>query len=182
MVSYSAFWLILYINSLSLWVDQWLGVLLAFFTTESARPDGRTDGQTGFLQERAKVEASPSSGCMHLSVRLSVCDRQSATISLWSSICDRQCMTVNLWPSVVRAKYRSRLSVTASHESQISRSWNSSLESQMQQHGSNRRRKSRFLIWLAWLLKLEMMVDVDTATQGFLGRNQKGNYRQNSST
>jgi hypothetical protein len=42
----------------------------------------------------------------------------------------------------------------------------------MQQHGSNRRRKSRLLIGLAWLLKLEMMVDVDTATQGFLGRYQ----------
>jgi hypothetical protein len=27
---------------------------------------------------------------------------------------------------------------------------------------------------LAWLLKLEMMVDVDTTTQGFLGRNQEG--------
>jgi len=44
----------------------------------------------------------------------------------------------------------------------------------MQQHGSNRRRESRLLIGLAWLLKLEMMVDVDTATQGFLGRNQEG--------
>jgi hypothetical protein len=42
----------------------------------------------------------------------------------------------------------------------------------MQQHGSNRRRESRLLIELAWLLKLEMMVDVDTATQGFLGRYQ----------
>jgi hypothetical protein len=42
----------------------------------------------------------------------------------------------------------------------------------MQQHGSNRRRESQLLIGLAWLLKLEMMVDVDTATQGFLGRYQ----------
>jgi hypothetical protein len=42
----------------------------------------------------------------------------------------------------------------------------------MQQHGSNRRRESWLLIGLAWLLKLEMMVDVDTATQGFLGRYQ----------
>jgi hypothetical protein len=42
----------------------------------------------------------------------------------------------------------------------------------MQQHGSNRRRESRLLIGLAWLLKLEMMVDVDTTTQGFLGRYQ----------
>jgi hypothetical protein len=39
----------------------------------------------------------------------------------------------------------------------------------MQQHGNNRRRESRLLIGLAWLLKLEMMVDVDIATQGFLG-------------
>jgi hypothetical protein len=38
---------------------------------------------------------------------------------------------------------------------------------------SNRRRESQLLIGLAWLLKLEMMVDVDTATQGFLGRNQE---------
>jgi hypothetical protein len=44
----------------------------------------------------------------------------------------------------------------------------------MQQHGNNRRRESRLLIRLAWLLKLKMMVDVDTATQGFLGRNQEG--------
>jgi hypothetical protein len=44
----------------------------------------------------------------------------------------------------------------------------------MQQHGINRRRESRLLIGLAWLLKLEMMVNVDTATQGFLGRNQEG--------
>jgi hypothetical protein len=42
----------------------------------------------------------------------------------------------------------------------------------MQQHGSNRRRELRLLIGLAWLLKLEMMVDVDIATQGFLGRYQ----------
>jgi hypothetical protein len=42
----------------------------------------------------------------------------------------------------------------------------------MQQHGSNRKRESRLLIGLAWLLKLEMMVNVDTATQGFLGRYQ----------
>jgi hypothetical protein len=34
----------------------------------------------------------------------------------------------------------------------------------MQQHGSNRKRESWLLIGLAWLLKLEMMVDVDTAT------------------
>jgi hypothetical protein len=44
----------------------------------------------------------------------------------------------------------------------------------MQQHGSNKRRESRLLTGLAWLLKLEMMVDVDTTTQGFLGRNQEG--------
>jgi hypothetical protein len=44
----------------------------------------------------------------------------------------------------------------------------------MQQHDSNRRRESQLLIALTWLLKLEMMVDVDTATQGFLGRNQEG--------
>jgi hypothetical protein len=49
-----------------------------------------------------------------------------------------------------------------------------SCESQISQHGSNRRRESRLLIGLAWLLKLEMMVDVDTATQGFLVRNQEG--------
>jgi hypothetical protein len=42
----------------------------------------------------------------------------------------------------------------------------------MQQHGSNRRRESRLLIGLAWLLKLKMMADVDIATQGFLGRYQ----------
>jgi hypothetical protein len=44
----------------------------------------------------------------------------------------------------------------------------------MQQHGSNKRRESQLLIGFAWLLKLKMMVDVDTATQGFLGRNQEG--------
>ncbi len=43
----------------------------------------------------------------------------------------------------------------------LSRSWNPGPESQMQQHGSNRRRESRLLIRLAWLLKL-----------GFLGRYQ----------
>jgi hypothetical protein len=37
------------------------------------------------------------------------------------------------------------------------------LESQMQQHGSNRRRELHLLIGLAWLLKL-----------GFLGRYQEG--------
>jgi hypothetical protein len=42
----------------------------------------------------------------------------------------------------------------------------------MQQHSSNRRRESQLPIGLAWLLKLEMMVDVDTATQGFMGRYQ----------
>jgi hypothetical protein len=47
-------------------------------------------------------------------------------------------------------------------------------KSQTQQHGSNRRKESRLLIGFAWLLKLEMMVDVDIATQGFLGRNQEG--------
>ncbi len=89
---------------------------------------------------------------MCLSVRLSVCDRQS-----------------------VRAKYRSRLSMTVIRESQISRSWNSGPESQvLKTKCSNRRRESRLLIGLAWLLKLEIMMDVDTATQGFMGRNQEG--------
>jgi hypothetical protein len=39
-------------------------------------------------------------------------------------------------------------------------------------HSNNRRRELWLLIGLAWLLELEMMVDVDTATQGFLGRYQ----------
>jgi hypothetical protein len=39
---------------------------------------------------------------------------------------------------------------------------------------SNRRRELCLLIGLAWLLKLEMMVDVDTTTEGFLGRNKEG--------
>jgi hypothetical protein len=56
----------------------------------------------------------------------------------------------------VRAKYRGP-------ESQV-----------LQQHGSNIRRESWLLIGLAWLLKLEMMVDMNTTTQGFLGRNQEG--------
>ncbi len=67
-----------------------------------------------------------------------------------------------VWPSHVhRTEHRS---TTVRWRA---RSWNPGPESQMQQHDNNRRRESRLLIGLTWLLKLEMMVDVDTTTQGY---------------
>ncbi len=66
-----------------------------------------------------------------------------------------------------------RLSMTVSCENQISKFWNPGLKSQvLRAKCNNIRRESWLLIGPAWLLKLEMMVDVDIATQGFLGRYQ----------
>ncbi len=103
-------------------------------------------------------------------MRLCVC--VSVTLSLQPLVCDRQSVTVNHESQILITTICNGQSWEPNIEVLKPRSWEPGPKNQMQQHGSNRRRESRLLIELAWLLKLEMMVDVDTATQGFLGRYQ----------